>query len=707
MSTVSWQPPVYGNDVQTSAAYLQRLQDFLAMQTGGADKGKGGDGNSSDTTANANHKRKAHSENEGSHSPTAIKDRRQSMDGEETGIHSHERSASPTESNKGTGKHGKGGTSEKRKEQNRNAQRAFRERKERVLKDLEDKIDGLNKVNEDTVAENQTLKELVSRLQEENKRLQESRKQVVPPATAAPQSDFTFNVPRSSSSSNTTPISHSTSPVNATMPHAPTTFNDADIMSFLSAGPSAAEAQHYKQNSAPFQFVNPSPTGAASQNGQQQSELLIPSSMPSLPDDWLWNSSTFGTEIPQALPPTVTNLMELFGGNLDGNLASQNNLFAGSATSPQQSMQQQQQNGAFGGTGSAPSATRSFSPDDAYKALYTTFGESPSYNSSSGDMTYTNNAQSSRSASHDSTGNVTNNLVKQFVNREGSSTKGDSPDTTCSSNGSDPSENQPSTPGSSHFANIGQNSTKTGFPYQSAAHQMQGVSVNQSSAAGSEGNTPSSVLNSMPSLRNDALFNNSLDGALANSSFANSDLDFQALLNGSSFTLSPNEKTSDFMDLNDFLVASPAGLNNASPSTYFGSSDATNNSSTASSTKKPTPVSGSSNSSVPTLSSLSDTPSSSGSSPPSITGNSITNGSGNFSLDGRQFAPTYRSAPTAQAPDNIFLPTDIKYSNPAIRHIFPEKWDNAKFIGESGEGQKGDGGHAFDFDIDSLCQDMT
>ena len=47
-------------------------------------------------------------------------------------------------------------TTDKRKEQNRNAQRAFRERKERVLKDLEDKIEGLNKINEDQMSENQS-----------------------------------------------------------------------------------------------------------------------------------------------------------------------------------------------------------------------------------------------------------------------------------------------------------------------------------------------------------------------------------------------------------------------------------------------------------------------------------------------------------------------------------------------------------------------
>jgi AP-1-like factor len=40
--------------------------------------------------------------------------------------------------------------------QNRNAQRAFRERKERVVKDLEDKVSELQRNHENTVSENQS-----------------------------------------------------------------------------------------------------------------------------------------------------------------------------------------------------------------------------------------------------------------------------------------------------------------------------------------------------------------------------------------------------------------------------------------------------------------------------------------------------------------------------------------------------------------------
>ncbi|PAV21726.1 bzip transcription factor [Pyrrhoderma noxium] len=56
----------------------------------------------------------------------------------------------------------------KRKEQNRAAQRAFRERKEKHVKDLEDKVSALEEKNAATQQENDTLREVVSRLQTEN-----------------------------------------------------------------------------------------------------------------------------------------------------------------------------------------------------------------------------------------------------------------------------------------------------------------------------------------------------------------------------------------------------------------------------------------------------------------------------------------------------------------------------------------------------------
>ncbi|KAI9445490.1 hypothetical protein H4582DRAFT_1806591 [Lactarius indigo] len=70
----------------------------------------------------------------------------------------------------------------KRKEQNRAAQRAFRERKEKHVKDLEDKLAELEAKNLSTETENQHLKELLKRLQDENVSLKTT--------------SFTFSVPR-------------------------------------------------------------------------------------------------------------------------------------------------------------------------------------------------------------------------------------------------------------------------------------------------------------------------------------------------------------------------------------------------------------------------------------------------------------------------------------------------------------------------------
>ncbi|KAK6354987.1 DNA-binding transcription factor yap1 [Orbilia brochopaga] len=57
----------------------------------------------------------------------------------------------------------------KRKAQNRAAQRAFRERKEKHLKDLEQKVQDLEKISESTNQENKALKEQVDKLQSELK----------------------------------------------------------------------------------------------------------------------------------------------------------------------------------------------------------------------------------------------------------------------------------------------------------------------------------------------------------------------------------------------------------------------------------------------------------------------------------------------------------------------------------------------------------
>lgn len=79
---------------------------------------------------------------------------------------------------------------QKRKEQNRAAQRAFRERKERHVKDLEDKVAMLEEKTDSQAAENENLRELLTRLQQENLQLKQN------------QFSFTFHQPFGSTSAN-------------------------------------------------------------------------------------------------------------------------------------------------------------------------------------------------------------------------------------------------------------------------------------------------------------------------------------------------------------------------------------------------------------------------------------------------------------------------------------------------------------------------
>ncbi|RIA99508.1 hypothetical protein C1645_730777 [Glomus cerebriforme] len=83
--------------------------------------------------------------------------------------------------------------SSKRKAQNRAAQRAFRERKERYVKELENKIKELESVSAKSAQENQQLKTLVEQLQAENFILK--------------QTSFTFDFPLDKANDTTIPLS--------------------------------------------------------------------------------------------------------------------------------------------------------------------------------------------------------------------------------------------------------------------------------------------------------------------------------------------------------------------------------------------------------------------------------------------------------------------------------------------------------------------
>ncbi|KAF9229815.1 hypothetical protein BS17DRAFT_724022 [Gyrodon lividus] len=104
----------------------------------------------------------------------------------------------------------------KRKEQNRAAQRAFRERKEKHVKDLEDQVAALEAKNEATEAENTNLRDLLSRLQQENLTLK--------------QAQFTFEVPK--------PAQASTSTATSTVQSSPFSFFDSASSFPSAAGPS-------------------------------------------------------------------------------------------------------------------------------------------------------------------------------------------------------------------------------------------------------------------------------------------------------------------------------------------------------------------------------------------------------------------------------------------------------------------------------------
>ncbi|GAA6031515.1 hypothetical protein JCM8097_006494 [Rhodosporidiobolus ruineniae] len=131
-----------------------------------------GSGGANVHVAGVNHdKRKAQPSGTG-----AVKDRKSTGGAGAQTHHSHpvdhdgelERSESPELP---AGKGGKSKTSEKRRAQNRQAQRNFRERKEKHLRDLETRVLDLEQQQQDKDSENSALKALLEQLQSENARL--------------------------------------------------------------------------------------------------------------------------------------------------------------------------------------------------------------------------------------------------------------------------------------------------------------------------------------------------------------------------------------------------------------------------------------------------------------------------------------------------------------------------------------------------------
>ncbi|KAH9964504.1 hypothetical protein BC827DRAFT_1187508 [Russula dissimulans] len=124
----------------------------------------------------------------------------------------------------------------KRKEQNRAAQRAFRERKEKHVKDLEDKVAELEAKSSSAETENQQLKELLKRLQDENVSLRNTSFTFSAPRNGDP-TDRSFSSFASSPSSVFTPASHLPSPSSSGAPQSVTSQPSSSSLDTPSAFP--------------------------------------------------------------------------------------------------------------------------------------------------------------------------------------------------------------------------------------------------------------------------------------------------------------------------------------------------------------------------------------------------------------------------------------------------------------------------------------
>ncbi|KAF9512370.1 hypothetical protein BS47DRAFT_1065636 [Hydnum rufescens UP504] len=133
----------------------------------------------------------------------------------------------------------------KRKEQNRAAQRAFRERKEKHVKELEDQVAALESKTKNQDLENENLRDLLGRLQNENLLLK--------------QSAFTFSFPPASSKAPALPGASPRAGADKASPKLPSPSSSSTastpetvaepIYSSLFAGPSTASSSGSSSNS--------------------------------------------------------------------------------------------------------------------------------------------------------------------------------------------------------------------------------------------------------------------------------------------------------------------------------------------------------------------------------------------------------------------------------------------------------------------------
>lgn len=687
---INWANPVF--DVKTSQNYLARLQEFLATQQPG--------GSSADINSN---KRKNPSTAGEVDTAPAHKDRKHASSRSiDQATHSHVKEGSSERespevdgSAAAKGRNAKNTTSDKRKEQNRNAQRAFRERKEKVVRDLEEKVSELERTHQNTVSENQNLKEMISRLQEENAKLR---------STSAPQSDFTFTVP--SAPAQTTAPAFSGSAITGNNDQSNSSLSSDGILSVLSSAPPPAQPSQM-----PFTMIHPAAADPSTTDPLTGAGL----------DDWMnnWNSSAFGTEMPQAVPPLVTNLAER---PADSDFASLwNSLNQGSnSTFNTLQNQQAQQNAAESNntlfslfqTAFSPSLDGNTSPPNSSFSQYVNSSSTAPYNttpsfassmfpfeSASGSTSSNPNDANGSSIGNTSSHHTQDQKSNPTRNRAPHSSSADSPETCASSTsgGSDPSVAQPRTPnnGQMLFGNSLNDKTKakSGDSIQSF-HPDFGLNSFNSGHMHGNGNTANngSFNNSMlpsglesattPSAVFDTM--NYRDPLLANlggHSTSGGNFNFDSFISGYAPSVaspaSGGNKRSDTLDFSDFLVASPPGMTQSPPVTGNLFQVPSNHA-----------YGSNSSSSLPTLGSLSH-----GASPAS------TQPSPQTSLN----TASSSTGPSSSNGTPNWLPYDVPYSHPLIQHVMRDKvqQDKANF-----ESQMKAIPRSGPCDVDGLCDEM-
>ncbi|KAF5094253.1 hypothetical protein DV451_005054 [Geotrichum candidum] len=175
----------------------------------------------------------------------------------------------------------------KRKAQNRAAQRAFRERKEKHLKDLEDRVSELETESRSKNNENKFLKDQVTRLENELKKYRSSRNSNVSVPSTDGSNKFTFEFPFFGSKENKLPATNKNLQLDGSSPFS---FNQSpSLISDSSSSqptPDTADTESFcdklsmacgtTENPIPLAGSNPEPTlGQVVINSQKPPSPLL------------------------------------------------------------------------------------------------------------------------------------------------------------------------------------------------------------------------------------------------------------------------------------------------------------------------------------------------------------------------------------------------------------------------------------------------